>query len=96
MARRAYNSFQEQFQVMKCDAYDTGSSDKRSRSCFYSTKRSDAIYMLQSEFNVSITVAEKLIDTLVDMGITKALDDAGSLPVFCDEGCRILAFEEDL
>lgn len=89
--------FKNSSRVMKCDAYDACSSDKRSRACFYSTKRSDAIYMLQSEFNVSITMAEKLIDTLVDMGVTKALrcrkaDASG----FFDEGARVLAFEEDI
>ncbi|MDK2948689.1 hypothetical protein SAMN04488589_0015 [Methanolobus vulcani] len=89
--------FKNSSRVMKCEAYETCHSDKRSRACFYSTKRPDAIYMLQSGFNVSITVAEKLIDTLVDMGVTKALrcrkvDSSG----FCDEGCRMLAFEEDI
>lgn len=89
--------FKNSSRVMKCDSYDTCSSDKRSRACFYSAKRSDAIYLLQSEFNVSITVAEKLLDTLVDMGVTKSLrcrkaDSSG----FCDEGCRMLAFEEDI
>jgi hypothetical protein len=53
--------------------------------------------MLQSEFNVSITVAEKLIDTLVDMGVSKALRCYRSDCSGCfDEGTRILAFEEDL
>ncbi len=89
--------FKNSSRVLKCDAYDNCMSDKRSRACFHSIKRSDAIYMLQSEFNVSITIAEKLIDTLVDMGITKALrcrkfDPSG----FCDDGCRMLVFEDDL
>jgi hypothetical protein len=53
--------------------------------------------MLQSEFNVSITIADKLIDTLVDMGVTKALrcrraDSSG----YFDESARMLAFEDDL
>lgn len=82
---------------MKCESYQKCDSDKRSRSCYYSVKRPDAIYMLQSEFNVSITVAEKLIDTLVDMGVTKALRCRRADPSgFFDEGARMLAFEEDL
>lgn len=89
--------FKNNSRVLKCDGYAGCDSDKKSRSCFYSIRRSDAIYMLQSEFNVSITVAEKLIDTLVDMGVTKALrcrraDSSG----FFDEGARMLGFEEDL
>ena len=88
--------FKNSSKVLKCDSYDTCASDKRSKACFYSIKRPDAIYMLQSEFNVSITIAEKHIDTLVDMGVTKALRcrRADSLGFF-DEGARMLAFEED-
>ena len=89
--------FKNSSRVFKCDSYDTCTSDKRTKACFYSIKRPDAIYMLQSEFNVSITIAEKQIDTLVDMGVTRALrcrreDSSG----FFDEGARMLAFEEDL
>ncbi|WP_340817968.1 hypothetical protein [Methanolobus sp. WCC4] len=89
--------FKNSSRVVKCEGYQDCSSEKRSRACYYSVKRPDAIYMLQSEFNVSITIAEKLIDTLVDMGVTKALrcrraDSSG----FFDEGARMLAFEEDL
>jgi hypothetical protein len=89
--------FKNSSRVLKCDGYDTCTSEKRSRACFYSIRRTDAIYMLQSEFNVSITVAEKLIDTLVDMGVSKALRCYRSDCSGCfDEGTRILAFEEDL
>lgn len=89
--------FKNSSRVLKCDSYDVCSSDKRSRACYFAIKRPDAIYMLQSEFNVSITIAEKLIDTLVDMGVTKALrcrkaDSSG----YFDEGARMLAFEEDI
>ncbi len=89
--------FRNSSRVMRCDSYNICSSEKRSRACFYSIRRIDAIYMLQSEFNVSVTIAEKLIDTLVDMGMTRTLrckrsDNTGNF----DEGTRILVFEEDL
>jgi hypothetical protein len=89
--------FKNSSRVLKCESYESCDSDKRSRACFYSIKRPDAIYMLQSEFNVSITIADKLIDTLVDMGVTKALrcrraDSSG----YFDESARMLAFEDDL
>ncbi|WP_094226578.1 hypothetical protein [Methanolobus psychrotolerans] len=89
--------FKNSSRVLKCDSYTTCTSDKRSRACFYSIKRPDAIYMLQSEFNVNITIADKLIDTLVDMGVTKALRCRMEMPSgFFDEGARMLVFEEDI
>ncbi|WP_406669862.1 hypothetical protein V7O67_08520 [Methanolobus sp. ZRKC4] len=88
--------FKNSSRVSRCGGYNSCTSDKRSSACNFFVKRQDAIYMLQSEFNVSISLAEKLIDTLIDMGVTKALrcrraDSSG----FFDEGARMLAFEED-
>jgi hypothetical protein len=89
--------FKNSSRVVKCEGYPTCSSDNRSASCNFSIKRPDAIYMLQSEFNVTLSLAEKLIDTLIDMRIAKTLRcyKAGSSASF-DEGTRMLVFDEDL
>ena len=88
--------FKNSSRVCKCDGYGSCTSDKKSRACNFSVKRQDAIYMLQSEFNVSISLAEKLIDTLIDMGIAKALRCCRGGSSCFDEGLRVLVFDEDL
>ncbi len=88
--------FKNSSRVMKCPGYDSCTSAKRSRSCFFSIKRPDAIYMLQSEFNVSVSLAERIIDTLLDMGITHALRCSIAGSSSFDENTRILVFDEDL
>ena len=62
----------------------------------FSIKRFDAVYMLESEFNVTTSIAEKLITTLLDMGSAYSLRcyreaDGGGF----DEGTRMIVFYED-
>jgi len=52
--------------------------------------------MIESEFNVTTSIAEKLVTTLFDMGL------AQSLRCYCeageggfDEGTRMIVFDED-
>ncbi len=89
--------FKNSSRVVKCEGYGSCSSDKRSGFCNFSIKRPDAIYMLQSEFNVTLSLAEKLIDNLIDMKLAKTLRcyKAGSSASF-DEGTRMVVFDEDL
>ncbi|MDW7731740.1 MAG: hypothetical protein SCH66_04840 [Methanolobus sp.] len=88
--------FMNSSRVNKCESYDSCMSDKRSHACYFSVKRQDVIYMLQSEFNVSISLAEKLIDTLIDMGIAKALRCYKGGSACFDDGMRMMVFDEDL
>lgn len=62
----------------------------------FSIKRFDAISLLESEFNVTQNIAEKLIDTLIDMGWARTLRcyrESGYLGGI-DEGTRIILFDE--
>jgi hypothetical protein len=88
--------FKNSSRVLKCLGYESCMSDKKSRSCYFSMTRPDAIYMLQSEFNVSISLAERVIDTLLDMGVTHALRCSIAGSSSFDEYARILVFDEDL
>lgn len=88
--------FKNSSRVNKCEGYDSCMSDKKSRACNFSVKRQDAVYMLQSEFNVSISLAEKLIDALIDMGIAKTLRCCKGGSACFDEGMRMIVFDEDL
>ncbi|TGC08706.1 hypothetical protein [Methanolobus halotolerans] len=88
--------FKNSSRVNKCDGYDSCLSDKRSRACNFSVKRQDAVYMLQSEFNVSISLAEKLIDTLIDMSVARTMRCYKGGSACFDEGMRIIVFDEDL
>ncbi|WP_406661246.1 hypothetical protein V7O66_01620 [Methanolobus sp. ZRKC3] len=88
--------FKNSSRVSKCSSYDSCMSDKRSRSCYFFIRRSDAIYMLQSEFNVTISLAERLLDTLLDMGITHSLRCAVAGFSSFDENTRVMVFDEDL
>ncbi len=88
--------FKNSSRVSRCESYDPCTSDKKTRACNYSIRRQDAVYMLQSEFNVSISLAEKLIDTLIDMGIAKTLRCYKSGSALFDEGMRMIVFDEDL
>ena len=88
--------FKNSSRVSKCSGYGSCTSDKRSRACFYSIRRLDAIYMLQSEFNVTVSIAERQIDTLLDMGITHSLRCAVAGDSSFDDATRILVFDEDL
>ena len=62
----------------------------------FSIKRFDAVYMLESEFNVTTNIAEKLVTTLFDMGLAHSLrcyreiDEGGF-----DEGTRMIVFDEE-
>ncbi|WP_406657734.1 hypothetical protein V7O62_04005 [Methanolobus sp. ZRKC2] len=88
--------FKNSSRVSRCGGYNSCTSDKRSSACNFFVKRQDAIYMLQSEFNVSISLAEKLIDTLIDMGIAKALRCYKEGSACFDEGTRSIVFDEDI
>lgn len=87
--------FRNSSRVIRCESYASCTSDKRSSFCNNSIRRSDALYMLQSEFNVTLNLAEKLIDTLVDMSMAKALRcyRAGNAVTF-DDGTRMVVFDE--
>jgi hypothetical protein len=52
--------------------------------------------MLASEFNVTLDLAEKLIDTLLDMGNARALRCIKNENDPFDEGTRMLVFYEEL
>jgi hypothetical protein len=88
--------FKNSGRVDRCERYETCTSDKKSSSCVFSIKRFDAISILESEFNVTQNIAEKLIDTLIDMGWARALRcyrESGDVGGF-DEGTRIITFDE--
>ena len=88
--------FKNSGRVDRCERYETCTSDKRSSSCLFSIKRFDSISLLESEFNVTQNIAEKLIDTLIDMGWARALRcyrESGNVGGF-DEGTRIILFDE--
>ena len=88
--------FKNSSRVSRCEGYGSCTSDKRSSACNFSVKRQDAVYMLQSEFNASVSLAEKLIDTLIDMGIAKALRCYRGENHCFDEGTRTVVFDEDI
>jgi len=53
--------------------------------------------MLESEFNVTLSLAEKLVDTLIDMGWARTLRcyrESGDGSGF-DEGTRMIVFDEE-
>jgi hypothetical protein len=52
--------------------------------------------MLASEFNVTLDLAEKFIDTLLDMGNARALRCVKNEYDPFDEGTRMLVFYEEL
>jgi hypothetical protein len=52
--------------------------------------------MLESEFNVTLNLAEKLIDTLLDMGNARTLRCSKSDNDPFDEGTRMLVFDEEI
>jgi len=52
--------------------------------------------MMQSEFNVTLNQAEKLIDTLLDMGNARALRCSKNDSDPFDEGTRMVVFDEEL
>ncbi|MFA0822864.1 MAG: hypothetical protein ACC612_08225 [Methanomethylovorans sp.] len=82
--------------VQRCEFFSTCKSNRKSNSCNFSIKRQDAIYMLASEFNVTLDLAEKLIDTLLDMGNARALRCVKNEHDPFDEGTRMLVFYEEL
>ncbi|MBN2109635.1 MAG: hypothetical protein JW705_00910 [Methanosarcinaceae archaeon] len=88
--------FKNSSRVCRCESYGSCMSDKKSGACNFSVRRQDAVYMLQSEFNVSISLAEKLIDTLIDMGIARVLRCYKGGSSFFDDGMRMIVFDEDL
>ena len=88
--------FKNSSRVSKCTGYESCTSDKRSRACYNFIRRSDAVYMLQSEFNVTVSLAEKLLDTLLDMGVMHSLRCAISGPSSFDDSMRVLVFDDDL
>ncbi len=88
--------FKHSPRVQRCELYSSCTSSRRSNSCNFSIKRQDAIYMLESDFNVTLNLVEKLIDTLLDMGNARVLrcskDDTDPF----DEGTRMILFDEEL
>jgi len=89
--------FKNSGRVIRCIRYDTCTSNKKSQACFFSVKRSEAIGMLESEFNVTLSLAEKLVDTLLDMGWARTLrcyQESGEWDGF-DEGTRMIVFDEE-
>ncbi len=52
--------------------------------------------MLESEFNVTLNLAENLIDTLLDMGNARALRCSKDYNDPFDEGTRMVVFDEEL
>jgi hypothetical protein len=52
--------------------------------------------MLESEFNVTLNVAEKLIDTLLDMGNARTLRCTKDESDPFDEGTRMIVFDDEL
>mgnify|MGYP007050499858 FL=1 len=88
--------FKNSSRVQRCEFYSSCTSPRRSNSCNFSIKRQDAIYMLESEFNVTLNLAEKLIDTLLDMGNARTLRCSKNDNDPFDEGTRMLVFDEEL
>lgn len=88
--------FKNSSRVQKCERYNSCTSSRRSTSCNFSVKRQEAIYMLQSEFNVTLNLAEKLIDTLFDIGNARALRCNNNENDPFDEGTRMIVFDEEL
>ncbi|MBW6469826.1 MAG: hypothetical protein K0A90_01220 [Methanosarcinaceae archaeon] len=82
--------------VKKCERYATCTSNKRFPDCMFSIKRFDAVSMLESEFNVTTSIAEKLVTTLFDMGSAHSLRcyREASVGGF-DEGTRMIVFDEE-
>lgn len=88
--------FKNSSRVQRCEIYSSCASSHRSHSCNFSIKRQDAIYMLESEFNVTLNLAENLIDTLLDMGNARALRCSKDYNDPFDEGTRMVVFDEEL
>jgi len=88
--------FKNSSKVQRCERYDTCTSNKKSSSCMFSIKRFDAVYMLESEFNVTTSIAEKLVTTLFDMGSAHSLRCYREAGVGgFDEGTRMIVFDEE-
>ncbi|MDO9518298.1 MAG: hypothetical protein Q7J10_09670 [Methanosarcinaceae archaeon] len=88
--------FKNSSKVQRCERYGTCTSNKKSSACMHSIKRFDAVYMLESEFNVTTSISEKLITTLFDMGSTHSLrcyrePGAGGF----DEGTSMIVFDDE-
>jgi hypothetical protein len=88
--------FKNSSRVQRCEFFSSCKSNRKSNSCNFSIKRQDAIYMLASEFNVTLDLAEKFIDTLLDMGNARALRCVKNEYDPFDEGTRMLVFYEEL
>ncbi|MCS3923000.1 hypothetical protein [Methanosalsum natronophilum] len=54
--------------VGRCKNYDTCQFDRKSINCLHTIKKQDAMSLLESEFNISTDISEKMIFTLMDYG----------------------------
>ena len=79
-------SFMERYEkVRRCEKYNKCEYDKKHIKCKKIIKRKDIVLMQESRFQVSETVAEKVIDVLLTRDLVHAFRCSGAAMIYFDE-----------
>ena len=78
-------SFMERYEkVRRCARYNKCEYDKKSTRCKKSIKRKDLILMQQSRFQINETIAEKVIDVLLNRDLVHSHQCNGTKMIYFD------------
>ena len=78
-------SFMERYErVRRCEKYNKCEYDKKHTKCKKIIKRNDVIRMQETRFQISETVAEKVIDVLLTRDLVHAFRCSGVAMIYFD------------